>query len=130
MDNTLISVETAKLANEKGFKEFNYARYCYHNNELKYWGSITGKYDDYILAPTQSLLQCWLRDVHNLHICIHPEFYTTGINYCIQVLCYAPELEDCENHDKCTFMHGDNGEYPTYEDALEFGLELALNLIK
>ena len=75
-------------------------------------------------------MQCWLRDEHNLHVCIHPEFYTTGINYCVQVLCYAPELEDCENHDKCTFMHGDNGEYPTYEDALEFGLELALNLIK
>jgi len=134
MKEQLISFKIAKLAKAVGIK-YNDGYSDSFNSILPYLEDGTRRIDfnydgEYYAACTQSFLQKYLREVHNLHVIIQPEFYTTGINYCVQVLCYAPELEDCENHDKCTSMYGDNGEYPTYEEALEFGLELALNLIK
>ena len=81
-------------------------------------------------APTQSLLQKWLREKYNLHIIITLECYCDGINYCIQILCYDKNNPDGYNNDKCTRTYGDNGEFKTYEDALEFALQKALNFIK
>jgi hypothetical protein len=136
MKDQLISFETAKLAKEKGFQlqrnYFGYIDKFYHpiTQCIRSYG-MTGRTNKGILIyiPTQSLLQKWLREVHNLHIVIFPEFYTTGINYTVQILCYDPTSSDCYNNDKCTGMYGDNGEYPTYEFALEFGLYEALKLI-
>jgi hypothetical protein len=131
MEETLISLKTANKYLKVGGVQF----LCeYDSLANSYYCPLLNdhiiEYDESINVSNQSLLQKWLREVHNLHVIIQPEFYTTGINYCVQVLCYAPELEDCEDNNKCTGMYGDNGEYPTYEEALEFGLQLALNLIK
>lgn len=63
MEDTLITFETAELAKEKGFNIP-----CKHLYDIK-----TGEYSDgyifgdVILAPTQSLLQKWLRDKYNWH---------------------------------------------------------------
>lgn len=86
---------------------------------------------NYVSVPTQSLLQKWLREKHNLYICISAEFYKTGINHTIQILCYNPNLAESGYYDddKCTGMYGDNSEFKTYEDALEFGLQKALTFV-
>lgn len=64
---------------------------------------------------------------------IVPEFYSDGINWNVSAIKWNLNLKK-EGHefdfiDKDTFWYGDNGEYPTYEDALEFGLQLGLKMI-
>ena len=69
----------------------------------------------------------WLREVHNCYIKIVPEAYTTGINFNWQVLFYDPTDIDCWS-DTSTGLYGDNGEFPTYELALEAALLKSLTL--
>ena len=138
MTEQLISKETAILAKEKGFNE---ETYDYFNQSGEYETSLEKEYFNKgihtseniitISCPTQSLLQKWLREKHNLYICISAEFYKTGINHTLQILCYNPNLSESDyyDNDKCTGMYGDNAEFETYEDALEFGLQKALKLI-
>lgn len=71
-----------------------------------------------IEAPTQSLLQKWLREKHNIHIGV---YYNK--NSCVwDVECW--HVDDVE-----PFYYG-NIEFNTYEEALENGLQEALKLIK
>jgi hypothetical protein len=77
---------------------------------------------------SRSLLQKWLRKKHNIHIIIDVDFYEEGINYMCQVLIY--DVNDIMyTSKKSTGQYGDNNEFPTYEEALEFGLQKALELI-
>lgn len=96
MKEQLISLETARLAKEKGFEAKLYTYYDAQTQELRpitacvrqTLKSATGtpygqntiedyeavlvdmdnSLDECILAPTQSLLQKWLRDEHSIHI--------------------------------------------------------------
>lgn len=135
MRDAEVLFETAKLAKENRF-ECKTLKYYSLSNDTKLVGSkyrILFNHNSQSLsisAPTQSLLQRWLREKHRLHVVIYPEFYTTGINYTVQIFCYDPTKIDCIDDSKTTMMFGDNGEYQTYEEALEFGLITALKLIK
>lgn len=70
-----VSYEIAKLLKEKGFDEPS--RFWYNDK-----GIISQKYIDptsnplgkvySYAAPTQSLALKWLREVHNIHITLHP----------------------------------------------------------
>lgn len=83
------------------------------------------KYFDAFAAPTQSLLQKWLREVHNLHLYMDT----------------TPSFEQMESHKskykvsvKVPFQpfKRTTGHYylgNTYEEALEEGLFQALNLL-
>jgi hypothetical protein len=64
-------------------------------------------------APTQSLLQKWIREVHNIHIMVSPSM---GI--------VLTKVKDSSK----TF--GSISPQNTYEEALEVGLQEALTLIK
>ena len=151
MEEQLISFETAKLAKLKGFNEatltgFHGAKihdvlfsdildgflYKYNQLSILYEGV-----SDWTSAPTQSLLQKWLREVHKLHLSVvysadHNKYSVSGYDeFHWKELCkrnprsdgrypypYKSEfLRHCWNH-------------KTYEDALEFGLLEALKLIK
>lgn len=126
MTDQLISFETAKLAKEKGFISrspyyqiddadeidlVDMKGFPLHSNneEGEYWE-----------APTQSLLQKWLREVHNIHIISKP-FYdsktkkTTYVADCIRIV----------NDGRTSKSHICD----TYELALEEGLVNALKLI-
>lgn len=74
MQEELISFETAKLAKEKGFDEV--CSYLYENSkEIVYTthkNSGLNKHFDWYSAPTQSLLQKWLREVHNILVYVDP----------------------------------------------------------
>lgn len=132
MENQLVTFETAKLAKKKGFailwdikEEYGWnALDCQDLFEEK-WYDKNGKLyrieypgdeglDSYItkdnvnttyLAATQSLLQRWLRETHQIDILVYKvdKQYTTIF---------------CSKH------------YNTYEQALEEGLYEALKLIK
>jgi hypothetical protein len=145
MKEELISFETAKLAKEKGFtvetiedvnnriywekhpkyanKEQYYKEYCDLDELLTY-----EEHEDNgkpYSAPTQSLLQRWLREEHKIEVSISWEqnmnwFYSImwlwGTNAMITL-----ELDDINNT---------KSGYKTYEEALEQGLIEALKLIE
>ena len=123
MKDQLVLFRTAKLAKEKGLK-LNYCRELFYpdpdkegeyvTNECSHdWEIIEDR--DWYSRPTQSLLQKWLREVHNLIIIIDwgplSERYSYEIYY---------------NGEECG-----GGDYinDSYEEALENGLiEALLNL--
>tara|TARA_R110000782_G_scaffold40108_2_gene92679 strand:- start:69 stop:428 length:360 start_codon:yes stop_codon:yes gene_type:complete len=119
MKEQLITFETAKLAKEKGFKMGNPHGFVsrFYNPKTKillHYGRM-GRLDfrECYSAPTQSLLQKWLRDTQNIHL---ESSLTMGFEHsftCYQGLWYEGDTDDT-----------------SYEKALEEGLLIALNLIK
>lgn len=80
-----------------------------------------------ISAPTIDLASKWFREVHGYNIWVVPEYYRNGINWNVQVTWYLPK-EEWTGHNiyNGTMMYGDNGEFKTFEEALSFGVELAI----
>jgi hypothetical protein len=123
MEEILIKLETAKLAKEKGF---NIPVDKFYNESLQGLGwrdfnenqskrDFNNSNTDYS-ASTQSLLQKWLRDVHQIDISIKVGL----LDNVSKVYIYSiPFHETLINWNK----------YKTYEDALEAGLKEGLNLI-
>jgi hypothetical protein len=116
MEEQLIKFDTAKLAKEKGFD-------C-KSNFYNWYGSdkiLNQMYDleNIILAPTQSLLQKWLREKHKILVeATHftAEYFTYNL-YKRDNIIYILKLGGLDNI--CN----------TYEEALEKGLQEALKLI-
>ena len=142
MQEQLITFETAKLAKEKGF--INGTRGCFIEYKKDYINprddnnSKKGDFEYckktflrngeqesdedyvYIERPTQSLLQKWLREVHNIHIMIEPYYNKNkDLVYGFDLL-----LQETEEEDIC-----EDG-FKTYEEALEIGLQESLKLIE
>jgi hypothetical protein len=133
MTDQLISFETAKLAKEKGFNEECIYYYSNKTGILKPFmfddnpkvisiqnGTNAGLLT---IAPTQSLLQKWLRDKHNIHIYIS----TTPKFDKLQGSKYKAAIDVPFQPFKWTTGHYYLGN--TYEEALEQGLQEALKLI-
>ena len=119
MKEQIISFETAKLAKEKGLnKVWCNNVYCIGYNDIPKIKEITVcdwrdnvDYQFHLaLAPTQSLLQKWLRELYNKHITIWYNELTEKYR-----------IDTPENLDEI--------EYNTYEQALEEGLYQALKLL-
>ena len=124
MEDKLIEFETAKLAKEKGFNFLT--KKCYLNSPdrlifRKSVGFYTDEIDpvdwDLIHAPTQSLLQKWLREVQGIHISIHP---IVNPDNSVKYYIYKSKKQLINWEDR----------YNTYEEALEAGLYEALKLIE
>ena len=112
----LISFETAKLAKEKGFhissRGEGMGKRVFINGELV---NTIFSSKDHIHAPTHSLLQKWLREVHNIHITI-TSISQESWQYHIQKP--GDKLGDNYNED-----------FENFEEALEGGLYQALLLL-
>jgi|TARA_R110000765_G_scaffold89750_1_gene171057 hypothetical protein len=113
MREQLITFETAKLALQKNFKEEGDYYFNKDNKLNKYRYFEFYEPEDDLLAPTQSLLQKWLREVHNIEVFVKSDY---------------------KNLVKIGFYYGGDLEYSqptykTYEAALEKGLQEALKLI-
>lgn len=149
MQEELISFETAKLAKEKGYNvdckdywtteygnkpiitngiEYESERDCHFdwnlNNEYskKIQAPYPNRYhESQCSAPTQSLLQKWLREVHNIEIWATPYLDDEKIEYNHAIV--------NRNVDVYDLLYSAE-EYKTYEEALEAGLQEALKLIK
>ena len=144
MKDELTEFETAKLAEEKGFDE-----YCDMS-----WRTISSKMDANkrnslgdthtpgsgaepigvtifisIYAPTQSLLQRWLREVHEIDIEIEltdnsrHSYYESSIK--------KQDIRDYNDEDYFDQVRQVHikGKFKTYEQALEKGLQEALKLM-
>ena len=128
MEEILITFETAKLAKEKGFKlplRSNRNYYNLNGNIHPYNWFNQFELADYTDAPTQSLLQKWLREVHKINIFISSKtienktiFIPHGrtIPDTIKNNLIVDIIQYCTNN--------------TYEEALEIALFEALKLIK
>lgn len=132
MKEQLISFPVAKLAMEKGFDEL--CLYGYTNLESNHpkYGKIhdfghayairpyarNSSYplNDLITASTQSFLQKWLREKHNIIVSIIPHFY-------------GPEGKSVK-YQYSIFVFTDPREFDNYEDCLEIGLQEGLSQIK
>ena len=130
MKEQLVSIETARLAKEKGFSEICTHTYSF-NSKSKMYGKIV-EYTfgcDYstisrfnILIPTQTILQKWLRERHRIHIWVDAGAEdNTDVNSKIKYQAVVVSFNDNEDDD--------NVWVETYEEALESGLQLALTLI-
>ena len=126
MENKRVDFTTAKLAKEKGFDFYDTGGY-YHINEGYSYGyafcysDVNEQTEGCLLCPDQSLLQKWLREKYNQHIYLFPldngkwgfENNSISINL---------------DHIFINYMY-EGKEYNSYEEALEVGLQEALNFI-
>ena len=121
MIDELVNFKTAKLAKEKGFDITSWfgndaslydkeGTHVYYSN-YGFMGS--GLSENYIKAPTQSLLQRWLREEHRLNVVPLPNRYDSDVWY------YFIGSKKITEEDTNW----------TYEQALEEGLQQALTLI-
>ena len=138
MEETKINYKTAVLAKEKGFLQDSECFYFYSKPNSKMFGiDEHGRYypiknkpnslyvlgnaaclnsKNAFLAPTQSLLQKWIREVHNIHITI---FSQSQESWMYRITKKGQKLEDG--------LYGED--FYTYEEALEESLYQALLLI-
>lgn len=143
MQEQLITFTTAKLAKDKGFDwdvnlgYENISNLFIENNNLynpydkedvikinndyftisHTWTETKGSYP----APTQSLLQKWLREVHGISVLIDLDI---TLSYTYHINSLHPEASYVGKYIQSVHV------YSTYEEALEAGLQTALNLIK
>lgn len=124
MEDKLIEFETAKLAKEKGFEKCS-NWYHVETKQLSIADGSVYRYQEELKgndlpAPTQSLLQKWLREKHNINIMVYPELYNGKITY------YHYDI-----YTDLSITYSENlFDFKTYEEALEFGLQEALKLIE
>jgi len=125
MEEQVVTFKTAMMARQKGFNEE--CRKIYEFNKDNDFELIELEFEDYetttmkntvvalmVTAPTQSLLQKWLREKHDIHINIFRN-EDGHINYTYKF----------DNpYERSTMW------FSTYEKALEEGLYKALQLIK
>lgn len=124
MKEELITFETAKTAKQKGFSwhcekhynhEYSYDEPAIFMDDLSPEDLEPFEYS----APTQSLLQKWLRESKNIILCIVDDFdkylgYSRGFVFTINGR-----------------LHYNSGDcFEEYEQALEEGLQEALKLIQ
>ena len=142
--DTRITFATSTLAKEKGFHYFQLnfmdpknsipgidpeRNHCFDESGKEICPKMYNERNPHFPRPTQTMLRNWLREVHNLHVVITPEFYRDGINYNYQVLEYDPKGKDGCVGERSSMMYGDNHEYPQEHLAIEAGIHHALTFI-
>lgn len=129
MKEDIVSYITAKLAKKGGFM-WSTSEWFYEETLVGFrlgngiqsmyspWdNSRVWNKDNYSMAaPTQALLQKWLREVHNIHITI---FSSSQESWMFRVTKPHQQLKDG--------VYGED--FTSYEEALEAGLQEALKLL-
>jgi len=135
MEEQLINFETAKVAKELGFDNiYCHTAYCIGYLTIKedreFRGSprnSVGKQFHLALAPTQALLQKWLREVHKIDIGI---LFNNNHQYYWFLNGEINTAFDYNGEESDTFTTFKSTSFDTYEEALEAALVEALKLIK
>lgn len=129
------SFEVSKMLKEKGFDEsclhyywteivlgkecinFSFTDEYFHNSEVEY-GAYKGCK---CTAPTQQMAMAWLRELHNIHISVEPDWVSKEgfrvIGYVFNIYSYTNPW-----YDHCTT-------YNTYEEAVEAAIKYCLELL-
>jgi len=119
MQDELIKYQTAKLAKEKGFNLDNYLIIDDENPRNLSSNFNPREYQPWYLSITQSLLQRWLREKHDIHV--SPQ---TGLGHDVWWSYIWIEISTND------ILFDKDGSFDTFEQALEEGLYTALKLIK
>lgn len=128
-EEQFIELKTAKLAKQAGF-DWKINMYYYHTTvgwqlrNIRDIPEFIKGNDKCIPAPTQSVLQRWLREIKGISVEVYHEIVwveggTLGIKWTYRV-CYLKS-------NKSDVLPFD--EFDTYEAALEAGLQKCLTLI-
>jgi hypothetical protein len=136
-DLKIVNYELAKLAYEKGFRDDPIGLHSgkhYYNykgeldgdvlEEFKHRHETPNKYLS-ISAPSQALLQQWLREIHKIHISI--DHLSLEDKYSADT--YRSANEHIHNITQSLIDNGGFIYYDTYDVALKISLQKALNLI-
>lgn len=124
MTEELITLETAKLLKEKGFNE--YCKDIIREDNGRMMQSVFRTNKDLpkgaYSRPTQSIAAKWIRETKNLHISIIRNACGYGYDIC---------KADNGTHITDGIFDGpnDGGQWDTYEEALEAGIQEALKLV-
>lgn len=133
MDEQLVAFETATLAEEKGFnwgtRYFTDGAYIesvldYEEDyfDQTFIAQHNKEYDGPIyLLPSQSTLQKWLREEHEVHICVRPALKEGKRMYWLSIYNYLKDGSLLASNIKC---------FDSYEQAIEEGLQKVLKVIK
>ena len=131
MTDQLVSLETAILAKEKGYNQNPYKTDNAYGPEYTDGSSIKLRSSSLFnpdsntaVAPTQSLLQKWIREIHIIVVTV----YANASGYCYE-LHYSPVRGGTHIKDSEFTGPNDSGCWNTYEEALEVALYEALKLI-
>lgn len=116
----LINFETSKLAKEAGFDYGKCNRY-YHNQIIKSSKILCEDLPNCYPAPSQSLLQKWLRDEHNIHV-IAKAYNDEELNQILWEDVIIDFEDYWQEYSTYTFYH-------SYEECLEAGLQKALKIV-
>lgn len=142
MTEELVTLETAKLLKEKGFKEDVSVFYELVCEEGSYEYELFESYDaqNYnasvysFSAPTQYIAQKWLRENKNLHVLSTPKvvesYNKIGEVVKTEVEFYYWDIYVVgSNKHKHIIQNCFTNQFNTYEEALEAGIREALKLI-
>ena len=80
-------------------------------------------------APTQSLLQRWLREVHNIYVECRHDLTSDGKNIRFYTSWGFLQQKDKNGNRNVNGWYDEYNDWETYEEALEIGLQEALKLI-
>lgn len=141
MEDHKVSFELAVLAKEKGFREYTATGYAQNGDIYLHQGGqesvITGqkyfegssyKGSPFLCSrPTQSLLQKWLREVHDLEIHISCVTQHNEVKKSCKLVHYQYFVKSKSQY---YFIRIENEGFKTYELALEDALLESLKLIK
>jgi hypothetical protein len=124
MEETKIKLETTKLAKEKGFIP---------NKKETYYNPMSGKTLFEELPATQSLLQKWLREIHNIDVDVVRD---SEVHYQDETR-WIVKISDWNDIQIKKFSiaqlkfpnHSHHIDFKSYEEALEKGLEEGLKFI-
>ena len=134
IEESYVSLETAKLLKEVGFREHSRCMYYEEKDgSYKLYKCLIGDYDvstdksyegdlygERYLAPTQALAARWLREAHGIHVFPVYQYLPEKWSYVIQDMAYV-------NSEKGTKLHTDV--FDSCEESLEAGLKRGLKLI-
>lgn len=129
MEDTLVGFEVAKLAKGKGFSIVTQYGFCPDGEELSSAWKYMSNDNRSISRPTQSLLQRWLREVHNIYVDVVSYYDEDQLPLSKDNL-QKPKGFFCWDAYDEGFSEEKADKFKTYEQALEHRVMEGLNLIK
>ena len=125
MEEKLVSYKVAKLAKEVGFNVVTEYRFFYNSELTTKTPSQSSK--PTIYAPTQGLLQKWLREIHNIEISVRAiKWENVELKTGLVLDSYEYEMYPLKQH---YYIYHKVPGFKTYEEALEIGLQEGLKLL-
>lgn len=128
MTEELVTLETAKLLKEKGFDE--YCKDVIREDNGRMMQSVFRTNKDLpkgaYSRPTQSIAAKWLREIRGVYVWVEP---VIGKRWKISFCDFNSPIEESDWMEDAINKRNGYRVYNTYEEALEAGLQEALNLI-